>query len=125
MRNNKMNLMENNTPTTRGIMRANLEADYNVQSFQTQHAFIVGINAYRYVSILKTAVNDATRLGRILQEQHYHTVHPLCINPDADTLRAFLKNMKNVVGEHDSVVFYFAGHFSCFSKNLSMYRHLD
>ena len=102
--------MESNTPTTRDILRISLETDYAVQPFQKQHAFIIGINDYQYVSKLKTAVNDAIRLGKILEEQHYHTVHPICINPTAEVLRAFLENMKNVVGEKDSAMLYFAGH---------------
>ena len=102
--------MENDTPDTRGIMRSNLGKDYTVEPFQTQHAFIVGINNYRYVSPLKTAVNDATRLGEILADDHFHIVHPLCLNPTAVELRTFLMDMKTVVKEKDSVVFYFAGH---------------
>jgi Caspase domain len=94
----------------RTIMRSNFGKDYTVQPFQTQHAFIVGINDYQYVSQLKTAVNDAIQLGKILENDHFHRVHPVCLNPTADELRAFLGGMKAMVGENDSALFYFAGH---------------
>ena len=94
----------------RAIRRADFGKDYTVQPFQTQHAFIVGINDYQYVSRLKTAVNDAIQLGKILENDHFHRVHTVCLNPTADELRTFLWSMKAVVGEHDSALFYFAGH---------------
>lgn len=102
--------MNEEPPNMRGIMRSDFGQDYTVQPFRTQHAFIVGINDYKFVPQLKTAVNDAIRLGKILENDHFHTVHTVCINPTADELRAFLLGMKTVVGEHDSALFYFAGH---------------
>jgi Caspase domain len=102
--------METNIPETRTIGRIVLDENYTAKLFEKQHAFIVGINEYKYVPRLKTAANDANKLGEILKTEHYHEVHPICINPTTADLRAFLENMKNVVGEQDSVLFYFAGH---------------
>lgn len=103
--------METNTLQTRGIMGIEPEENYPKQPFENQHAFIVGINDYIHVPKLKTAVNDAQELGKILEHEHkYQKVHPISIDPTATELRLFLQNMKNVVGEQDSVLFYFAGH---------------
>ncbi len=78
--------------------------------FQTQHAFIIGINDYQHVSSLNTAVNDAQRLAKVLANDHKYHVHQVLLNPTGADLRAFLTSMKNVVGENDSALFYFAGH---------------
>jgi hypothetical protein len=103
-------MMKIDTPQNRAVGFDDFEKNYAVLPFQKQHAFIVGINDYIHVSPLKTAVNDAKQLGKILENEHRHKVHPISINPTAIELRAFLVNMKNIVGEQDSVLFYFAGH---------------
>ena len=81
-----------------------------VKPFKTHHAFLIGINAYQYVTALKTAVNDANALGKMLETQHQYLLHPVLENPTKAALENFINGMKDVVGPDDACVFYFAGH---------------
>ena len=81
-------------------------------SFDNSHAFIIGINQYKHVSQLETAVNDAKELAKRLKEKHQYTVYTL-LDKDATRqgIRDFLhKTMPEKVGKKDRVLFYFAGH---------------
>ena len=81
-------------------------------SFARHHAFIIGINAYENnISPLKTAVNDAKRLAEVLQQQHHFEVHSPLLNARGAQIRELLQTtMRQVVGNDDRVLFYFAGH---------------
>lgn len=79
--------------------------------FQKSHAFIIGINSYRYVSALQTAVNDAKILAERLKNDHGYIVHGPLIDPDKAALVHYLEHtIKEEVGKEDRVLFYFAGH---------------
>ena len=79
-------------------------------NFKGHRAYIVGIDAYRHVSPLRTAVNDAQRLATILQSDHRFTVTVLQ-DPGGAELRQLLHTtMARQVGKDDRVLFYFAGH---------------
>ena len=79
-------------------------------NFKGHRAYIVGIDAYRHVSPLRTAVNDAQRLATILQSDHRFTVTVLQ-DPGGAELRQLLHTtMAQQVGKDDRVLFYFAGH---------------
>ena len=79
--------------------------------FSRHHAFIVGIDAYEKVSVLKTAVNDARRLAQVLAEQQRFDVHPPLLDARGDAVRALLgETMPRLVTADDRVLFYFAGH---------------
>ena len=81
-----------------------------VKPFRTHHAFLIGINEYAFVTSLKTAVNDAVALGKMLEAQHNYLLHPILENPTKAALESFMNGMKDVVGAEDACVFYFAGH---------------
>jgi hypothetical protein len=55
--------------------------------FARHHAFIVGIDGYRHVSPLRTAVNDAQRLAALLAGQHRFEVHPPLLDATGTQLR--------------------------------------
>ncbi len=92
-----------------GIIQSDLTLD-TVKPFKTHHAFLVGINEYQFVTSLKTAVNDANALGKVLADQHNYLLHPVLTNPTKADLEKFILGMKDVVGPDDACVFYFAGH---------------
>jgi hypothetical protein len=85
--------------------------------FRTHHAFIVGINAYTNgITPLRTAANDARRLGNLLAETtrtDRFQVHPPLIDAAATGAQLrdlFHSTMKRLVGPDDRVLVYFAGH---------------
>ena len=79
--------------------------------FETSHAFIIGINEYKHVSTLSTAVNDATVLARKLEEEHGYDVHlPLLDATKEDIIKLLTEDIPTKVKEKDRVLFYFAGH---------------
>ncbi|MEM7510826.1 MAG: caspase family protein, partial [Bacteroidota bacterium] len=79
--------------------------------FEKSHAFIIGINAYKHVSTLSTAVNDAKALAKKLEEDHGYEVHPPLLDASKkDMMKLFEKDFPEKVGANDRVLFYFAGH---------------
>jgi WD40 repeat protein len=88
------------------------ETKHNVQlPFTTSHAFIIGINDYEHLSPLSTAIEDAKVLAQQLAASHDYQVHgPLLNASKADLLDLLEKDMPEIVGPDDRVLFYFAGH---------------
>ena len=84
----------------------------NIQlPFITSHAFIIGINDYKQVSRLTTAVNDANALAEQLEKNHGYQVHgPLLNATKADILQLLKEDFSKLVQAKDRVLFYFAGH---------------
>lgn len=79
--------------------------------FHKSHAFIIGIDDYKYVSPLQTAVNDAKALAKLLKEDHDYIVHGPLLNPTKKEVVAYVQEViKKEVGKEDRVLFYFAGH---------------
>ncbi|MEY3240189.1 MAG: hypothetical protein RIR11_1627 [Bacteroidota bacterium] len=81
----------------------------NQTYFENQHAFIVGINDYKYVLTLQTPINDAQKLGSLLEEKYDYKTH-LCENPSGQKLKKYIEKIGEIVKEKDCVLFYFAGH---------------
>lgn len=77
--------------------------------FENRHAFIIGINDYKYVTPLQTAINDAQKLASLLNEKYDHNTH-LCENPSGQELKRYIERMTEIVTQKDCVLFYFAGH---------------
>ncbi len=73
------------------------------------HAVIIGINNYRYMSKLETAVNDAREVDRILRE-HYHFTTNLLINPGRRAIMSTLNKIRRQLGPEDHLLIYYAGH---------------
>ena len=79
--------------------------------FTTSHAFIVGINDYQHLAPLSTAVRDAEVLAEVLANDHGYQVHPPLLNASkADLTKLLEKDLPELVGSEDRVLFYFAGH---------------
>jgi WD40 repeat protein len=79
--------------------------------FKRNLALVVGIDAYRHVPRLTSAVHDARVVARTLRELHDYEVD-LCLNEEAtlaglrERIRRFVKGLTS----EDRALFYFAGH---------------
>jgi WD40 repeat protein len=84
-----------------------------LDKFKTTLAIIIGINDYRNgVPSLKTPVNDAQTLAKLLQDKHGYTVM-LILNNAADRLNLIHlleTELPQRLSEDDRLLFYFAGH---------------
>jgi uncharacterized caspase-like protein len=75
------------------------------------YALVVGINDYRHISKLKTAVNDAETVARILKDDYGFSA-TLLLDGQA-TRAAMLKELnavKNRLNPEDRLLIYYAGH---------------
>ncbi|HLP59584.1 MAG TPA: caspase family protein, partial [Candidatus Deferrimicrobium sp.] len=90
------------------------ETDKNNKSklpFVESHAFIIGINNYRCMPKLRTAINDANKLAEVLAKEQGFNVHPPLLNADREDIRELLeKIMPGKIKPEDRCLFYFAGH---------------
>jgi hypothetical protein len=85
--------------------------DLQALPFARHHAFIVGIDAYEKVSVLRTAVSDARRLAEVLAGTQRFDVHPPVLDARGADLRTLLREtMPRLVAADDRVLVYFAGH---------------
>uniref|UniRef100_UPI004055BB4A nSTAND1 domain-containing NTPase n=1 Tax=Candidatus Electronema sp. TaxID=2698783 RepID=UPI004055BB4A len=79
--------------------------------FKRSLAIVIGIDCYSNgIPPLTTAVNDASRLARILETQHGYSVTLLAEDVTKSRLEAVFKEQKNNLSENDRLLFYFAGH---------------
>lgn len=79
--------------------------------FNKSHAFIVGIDDYAHLNPLKTALNDARELERILKDEQGFDVLPHVANPGKEELlELFTQTIPKTVQTDDRILFYFAGH---------------
>ncbi|CAI2716971.1 caspase family protein [Nitrospina watsonii] len=73
------------------------------------HALIIGINNYRHLPPLETAVNDAKEVDRLLQREYGFTT-TLLLNADrADIMNGF-NEVREQLGSDDNLLIYYAGH---------------
>jgi hypothetical protein len=81
-------------------------ADVN---FGNYHALIIGINNYKYITKLGTAIRDAKAVAATLEGQYGFEVQTL-IDPDrADIVDAFDEYRETLTNE-DNLLIYYAGH---------------
>lgn len=75
------------------------------------YALIVGINAYRYIDKLNTAINDSKSLATIL-EQKYGFEITTVLDQAATRERILneLNNLRSKLKPNDSLLIYYAGH---------------
>ncbi len=81
--------------------------------FQRNIAIVVGINNYQDgIPSLKTPVNDAQTLAKILATQHGYETH-LLLNQEAERnnlISRLEQELPKKIGANDRLLFYFAGH---------------
>jgi WD40 repeat protein len=80
--------------------------------FRRSRALVIGVDAYDPalgVSPLRSAVRDATEIGRILRAEHGFQVDEL-LDVTRGELRARLEGLAAEIGKDDRLLVYFAGH---------------
>jgi WD40 repeat protein len=81
------------------------------KNFDKSIALVIGVNDYQDgIPQLRTPVNDADYLGKLLAEEHgYDTI--ILENPTFETIETwFTSEIHERVGENDRFLLYFAGH---------------
>ena len=77
--------------------------------FGRYHALVIGINAYKNLPQLETAVNDASAVADLLRQKYGFEV-TLLLNPGrSDVIRA-LDGLRADLTERDNLLIYYAGH---------------
>jgi WD40 repeat protein len=84
----------------------------SVNGFRMSHAVVIGINAYGdRIPQLRTAVNDASRIGQVLEAEFGYAVAVLTEDVTLGKLKALLaENLPLKVQADDRLLVYFAGH---------------
>jgi uncharacterized caspase-like protein len=80
------------------------------------HALVIGNNDYRLLSPLRTAVNDAEAVARILKEQYRFNVTLLPNATRSDIMEA-LNILREKLTSKDNLLIYYAGHGFLDEKN--------
>lgn len=110
--------LDQNAKETKGNLYPTVDEIYGRNDdqhpdFNQSIAVIIGIDNYRNgITTLQTAVHDATTVGRILEEKHGYSPILLLCNEEAtkEGIEDCLSELPDLVGEHDRLLFYFAGH---------------
>ncbi|MBW2311934.1 MAG: caspase family protein [Deltaproteobacteria bacterium] len=77
--------------------------------FGDYHALVIGNNEYNFLRKLKTAINDATEVGKLLKDDYGFQVTTLTDATRADILTA-LESFRAQLIENDNLLIYYAGH---------------
>jgi uncharacterized caspase-like protein len=75
-------------------------------------ALVIGNNAYRNLTPLKTAVNDATALASLLSDRYEFAPENvrLLLNADRNAILGAIEGLREVLEPDDRLVIYYAGH---------------
>ncbi len=86
-----------------------LPGQTDAPSRERKVALIIGNDVYRYVTPLKTAVNDARAMDAVLQER-YGFETTLLMNASRAKIMAALSSYRQTLGPNSSLLIYYAGH---------------
>ena len=78
-------------------------------NFGRYHALVIGINNYKFVQPLKTAINDARAVGQLLGTE-YGFDAKLLIDPNRDQMLDAFDDLRRTLTETDNLLIYYAGH---------------
>jgi hypothetical protein len=95
-------MREKNAPKTELGLMANIK-------FGKYHALVIGINDYKNLTNLGTAVADADAISEILSKEYGFKVTKL-INPTRDNILDALDNLQASLKFEDNLLIYYAGH---------------
>lgn len=84
--------------------------------FGKYHALIIGNNSYSEFPALKTPVNDAKAMARVLEERYGFKTQVL-INADRYAILQTLNSYRERLSEDDNFLLYYAGHGTLDEKN--------
>ena len=93
----------------RGIARDTSLAALKGIDFGNYHALIIGINDYKELPVLKTAVNDAKAVAQVLQDEYGFKI-TLLLNPTRTEIIDALDKFRATMGSRDNLLIYYAGH---------------
>jgi hypothetical protein len=85
-----------------------LEGIENID-FGPYYALVIGINKYKYLLKLKTAVNDAKTVAHVLKEDYGFKV-TLLLDVTNNTIIDTLDEYRETLGPKDNLLIYYAGH---------------
>ena len=77
--------------------------------FGRYHALVIGINDYKYLPKLQTAVDDAKAIANVLITDYGYRVR-LLINPDYGGIIDALDEYRETLSDGDNLLIYYAGH---------------
>ena len=77
--------------------------------FGRYHALVIGINAYKNLPKLETAVNDASAVADLLRQKYGFEV-TLLLNPGRSEVIRALDKLRGELTESDNLLIYYAGH---------------
>ena len=77
--------------------------------FGRYHALVIGIDNYKHLPKLNTAVNDARAIGELL-EKEYGFVVTLLLEPTRNDIVDALDVYREKLGRTDNLLIYYAGH---------------
>lgn len=77
--------------------------------FGTYRALVIGINDYKALPALKTAVADARAVAHTLKSKYGFSVQ-LLENPSRDTIIDAFDELRDTLSEQDNLIIYYAGH---------------
>jgi hypothetical protein len=77
-----------------------------------RYALIIGINRYRNLQKLATAVNDAQVIARILRENYDYKIKQVIIDDSAthDNIMKEFNTLRSLLKPADKLIIYYAGH---------------
>jgi hypothetical protein len=84
--------------------------------FGRYHALVIGNNDYRLLPALKTAVNDAREVARVLDKEYGFNVR-LLVNANRYEILAALNDFRERLTEQDNLLVYYAGHGELDERN--------
>jgi hypothetical protein len=77
--------------------------------FGNFHALVIGINEYKYIQNLGTAIKDAEVVADVL-ENDYGFKETLLLNPDRGDILDALDEYRETLTDKDNLLIYYAGH---------------
>ncbi|MBK9362593.1 MAG: caspase family protein [Rubrivivax sp.] len=96
-------------PAVAAAPRADATPSLDAAAFGRYHALVIGIDAYRHLDRLKTAVHDARTIGTLLRSTYGFEVRLLAEASRADIVEA-LDDYRNRLEPQDNLLIYYAGH---------------
>ena len=85
-------------------------------AFGTYYALVIGNNDYRLLPPLKTAVNDAREVARVLEAEYGFRVR-LLLNASRYELLSALNELRERLTDRDNLLIYYAGHGELDERN--------
>jgi hypothetical protein len=77
--------------------------------FGTYHAVVIGINDYKTLPKLNTALIDARAIAQTLNDEYGYKVH-LLENPNRGVIIDKFDELREILDEDDNLLIYYAGH---------------